>query len=161
LGMDPMPLLRRLAKGSVGVKEPAAEPRGQGFRVPVTEQVLVRGLLAFPEAAARLMAEVPEEALRGLTTWPLVEALQRGGAPAGPDQTALLAFIQNSCHEVVSEANFAGAVTEISASYLRRREREVQNQIREASRRNDLGLVQILYREKMALLEQIQSLDRP
>ena len=107
------------------------------------------------------MTDLPEDALRELKTAALLRSLAAGEEPEGPEQTALLAFIQNSCHEVPLAADLEEASARIVDALLRGRERRLQQQIREASRQGDLGLVQILNREKMAVLEQIQALSRP
>jgi hypothetical protein len=46
-------------------------------------------------------------------------------------------------------------------AHLRGQEVRLQQLIRDASRKGDLGLVQILNREKMAVLEQIHALGQP
>lgn len=159
-GLDTAMVLKRLAKASAGAQAPPPEGRTARFSVPVTEQVLVKGFLAFPEAAGKAYGELPDEARQDLATAALLGSLARQGGPEGPEQTALLAYIQNSCHEVGAAADVENAAADVMEKYLRKREREIQQQIREASQRRDMGLVQILHREKMALLQQIRSLDR-
>jgi DNA primase len=160
LGMDPAPVLQRLSRGAVGDKVSHDGKRPSPFSVPVTEQILVMGILAYPEAAAGHLASLPPEAVQELSVAELVGCLARGGKPQGPEQTSLLAYIQNSCHELASEKDLENAVADVATSFLRKRERQIQQQIKEASQANDFGLIQILNREKMALLQQIQSLER-
>ena len=162
-GLDLGLVLGRLAKAATGDKGSHGEPAAPRFDVPVDEQLLVKGLMApgFSARARELVGDLPEEALKELKTAALLRSLMAGEAADAPEQTALLAFIQNSCHEVPSEADLEEASARIVDALLRGRERRLQQQIREASRQGDLGLVQILNREKMAVLEQIQALSRP
>lgn len=160
LGMDPTPVLQRLSKGALGDKAESDGRRPQPLNVPVTEQILVMGILAYPQAAEAHLAALPPEALRELSVAGLVGSLLKGGKPEGPEQTSLLAYIQNSCHQLASEKDLESAVAEVASAFLRTRERQIQQQIKEASQANDFGLIQILNREKMALLQQIQALER-
>jgi DNA primase len=162
-GLDMGLVLGRLAKAAAGdraVHEAAASPRHD---LPVAEQMLVKGLMepAFRAKAAALVDGIPEEALARLESSDLVRALRRTGAAQGPEQMALLAYIQNGCHEALSEGNLESAVANLVESHLRDQERSLQQQIRDASRKGDLGLVQILNREKMAVLERIHALGQP
>jgi DNA primase len=158
LGGDVNLILKRLAKAAPGDR--GAEPRPTApVKLPVTEQMLVKGCLAFPEAAERLLSGLPAESLRDLAVAPLLDSLRRRRAPDGPEQTSLLAFIQNSFHEVPSEASLEAAVAQVKGSYLHKREQTIQRQLQEASRRKDLELIKILQREKTALVEQIHSLE--
>jgi DNA primase len=159
-GLDPGLVLKRLAKAAAGSVRSAPAPAGR-MPIPVMEQVLVRGLLAFPAEGEELMKGLPAEALRELQVAPLVQSLLRNGRPEGPEQTALLAFVQNSCHEAQTVRDLESAVDTVREKHLRQRERLIQQQIREASRRKDYSLVQILNREKMALLREIQAIERP
>lgn len=159
-GLDLGLVLGKLAKaasGDRGHQEGAAAVR---FSIPVLEQMLVKGLMepAFRPKALSLLKGMPPEAVAELASAPLLRALSDEGGAQGPDQMALLAFIQNTCHEALSEQNLELAAAQVVEDHLRTRERNIQQQIRDASRKGDFGLVQILNREKMAVLEQIQSL---
>jgi len=158
LGGDVNLILKRLAKAVPGDKR--VEPQAASpVTVPVTEQMLVKGYLAFPEAAERLLSDLPEESLKNMAVAPLLDSLRKRRAPDGPEQTSLLAFIQNSFHEVPSEASLEAAVAQAKGAYLHKRELTIQRQLQEASRRKDFELVKILQREKTALVEQIHSLE--
>lgn len=160
-GIEPSLILRRLARETAHVKdEPPATAPVRGASVPVAEQILVKGAMTFPEAAGQLLSTLPEEAVKDLSVGPLMGSLIERGAPQGADQTALLALIQNSCHEAPTESDFANAVHMILGVHLKKRERKIQQKIKEASLRKDFGLIQILNREKITVLEQIQSLER-
>lgn len=125
--------------------------------VPVREQVLVKGFFTYPAAARQILAGLPGEALHSAAAGPLFQELL-AGAVSDPQNQALLARILNGCHEVPSEEDLTRAAAEVQVEFLRRKERDLARQIREASRRADLDLVQILNREKMALLEEIGAL---
>jgi DNA primase len=156
-GMEPALLRKRLQEPAEG--GPAA-PQGRSPdlpAVPVREQLLVKGVFAYPEAARRILADLPGEALDSAAAGPLLKELLAGSVE-DPDNQALLARILNGCHEVPSEGDLKRAAAEVQVEFLRRKERELARQIREASRRADLNLVQILNREKMALLEEIGAL---
>lgn len=159
-GLDPGLVLKRLAKAAAGAPQAGPAPAARA-PVPVVEQVLVRGLLAFPEEGPKVVGKLPAEALRDLQLAPLVQSLLRDGRPEGPEQTALLALVQNSCHEAQTVGDLESAVDAVREKHLRQKERAIQQQIREASRRKDYSLVQILNREKMALLREIQAIERP
>ena len=159
LGVDHGLILKRLAKRAVGEKREAPVQAGPVAGLAVAEQVLVKSLLAFPERAEQRLKSLPDEALKGLAVGPLIESLRLTGQPRGPEQTALLAMIQNGCHAAASGDDLAGAVARIWSDYLRGRQRRIQEQIREASLRKDLALVQILNREKMAVIQQMQTLE--
>lgn len=162
-GLDMGLVLGRLARASAGDRAVHEAPAGPRHEVPVAEQMLVKGLMepGFRARVSALMDGIPQEALSGLTAAELLGALRRTGAPQGPEQTALLAYIQNGCHEALSEANLESAAASIVEDHLREQERHLQQQIRDASRKGDLGLVQILNREKMAVLERIHALGQP
>ncbi|MGC8762252.1 MAG: DNA primase [Acidobacteriota bacterium] len=156
-GMEPSLLRKRL-------QEPAGEapPPPQGRHpdlpaLPVREQLLVKGFFTYPEAARRVLADLPAEALDSVPSGPLLKGLLAGDV-ADAQHQALLARVLNGCHEVPSEEDLRRAAAEVQVEYLRRKERELARQIREASRRSDLDLVQILNREKMALLQEIGAL---
>jgi DNA primase len=156
-GMEPALLRKRLQEPAEG--GPAAPQRGPTDlqAVPVREQILVKGFFAYPEAAHRILADLPGKALDSAASGPLLKELLAGSV-ADPDNQALLARILNGCHEVPSEGDLKRAAAEVQVEFLRRKERDLARQIREASRRADLNLVQILNREKMALLEEIGAL---
>ncbi len=162
-GLDVGLVLGRLAKAAAGDRAVHEAPAGPRHEVPVAEQMLVKGLMepGFRARASALVDGIPQEALSGLTAAELLGALRRTGAPQGTEQTALLAYIQNGCHEALSEANLESAAASIVEDHLREQERHLQQQIRDASRKGDLGLVQILNREKMAVLERIHALGQP
>lgn len=156
-GMEPSLLRKRL-------QEPAGEapPPPQGRQpdlpaLPVREQLLVKGFFTYPEAARRVLADLPAEALDSVSSGPLLKGLLAGDV-ADAQHQALLARVLNGCHEVPSEEDLRRAAAEVQVEHLRRKERELARQIREASRRSDLDLVQILNREKMALLQEIGAL---
>jgi hypothetical protein len=130
------------------------------MEVPIAEQVIVKGAMTFPDVAKELVSALPEDALNVLSVGPLLAAIMEQGAPQGGDQTALLAYIQNSCHEAPTKSDFANAVNTVLGVHLKKRERQIQQKIKEASLRKDFGLIQILNREKISVLEQIQSLER-
>lgn len=156
-GMEPGLLRKRLKEPEEGAHAGPASRPPELPAVPVREQVLVKGFFAFPEAARRILADLPGGALESAAAGPLLQELL-AGAVADPQNQALLARILNGCHEVPSEEDLRRAAAEVQVEFLRRRERELARQIREASRRADLDLVQILNREKMALLEEIGAL---
>ena len=162
-GLDVGLVLGRIAKAAAGDRGHHEAPAGPRYEVPVAEQMLVKGLMdpAFKARAAALVDGLPEEALSALVSAQLLQSLRRTGAPQGPEQTALLAYIQNGCHEALSEANLGFAAARVVEAHLRGQEVRLQQLIRDASRKGDLGLVQILNREKMAVLEQIHALGQP
>ncbi len=160
-GIEAALILKRLAREKAHVKEDS--PAGTTLRnmeVPIAEQVIVKGAMTFPGVAKELVSGLPEDALNMLAVGPLLTALMEQGAPQGGDQTALLAYIQNSCHEAPTESDFANAVNNVLGDHLKKERRQIQQKIREASLRKDFGLIQILNREKISVLEQIQSLER-
>jgi DNA primase len=149
--------LARAASGDRGTQPPQAVCR---FSVPVADQMLVKGLMdpIFRPKAVALLRSIPSDGLAERASAPLWKSLSETGQAQGPEQTALLAYIQNTCHEALSELNLEWAAAQIVEDHLRGVERILQQQIRDASRKGDFGLVQILNREKMAVLEQIQAL---
>ncbi len=163
-GLDVSLVLGRLAKAAAGDKGPApvegAPVRGE---VPVDEQLLVKGMMMpeYRDKAVALVRDLPEETLGELATASLLRGLVAGTGGQSPEETGLLAFILNSCHEVPSAEDLERAATRIMEASLRAHERRLQQQIRDASRQGDLGLVQILNREKMAVLDQMRALGRP
>ncbi len=163
-GLDVGLVLGRLAKASAGDKGPVpvegAPVRGE---VPVDEQLLVKGMMMpeYRDRAVALVRALPEEILGDLATAPLLRGLAAGNGVRSPEETGLLAFILNSCHEVPSAEDLERAITRILEAGLRAHERRLQQQIKDASRQGDLGLVQILNREKMAILDQMRALGRP
>lgn len=158
-GIETGMILKRLARASVGEKAPEPAPQARPVQVPVTEQVLVKGYLAFREEAEGVIQGLPPEALAALAVWPLLQSLRKAGRPEGPEQTSLMARIQAGCHEAPTLEDFMGAAEEVRGAYLRRRERDIQQQLKEASRRKDFGLIQILQRERMSLLEELHARD--
>ena len=163
-GLDVGLVLGRLAKAAAGDKGPVpvegAPVRGE---VPVDEQLLVKGMMMpeYRDRAVALVRELPEEILGELATASLLRGLVAGNGIRSPEETGLLAFILNSCHEVPSAEDLERAITRILEAGLRAHERRLQQQIKDASRQGDLGLVQILNREKMAILDQMRALGRP
>ncbi len=129
-------------------------------KLPVKEQILVKGLLAFPESGRRLIAALPDETLAAMVTGPLLHVLLNGGLPEEPGQTSLLARIEHGCHEVPTERDLRMTVAGIGAEHLKERDREIQRQIKEATVQKDFGLIRILTREKVSLLNELQSLER-
>ena len=83
-----------------------------------------------------------------------------GRGAEGPDQTVALAYIRNSCHDAPTREDTLTAARSLFGEVLGRREQDIQRQIREASRKNDLGLIAILNRYKMAVGRRRQSLAR-
>lgn len=158
LGQDVNLILKRLSRAIPGEKPPE-HPPARAVTLAVTEQVLVKGYLAFPEAAEKLLSVLPAESLETLSIAPLLDSLRRRGKAEGPEQTLQLAFIQNSCHEAPSVEDLKAAVHEVRGAHLRKKEQSIQRQLTEASRRNDFDHIQMLQRERMALMEQIHSLD--
>ncbi len=163
-GLDVGLVLGRLAKAAAGDKGPVpvegAPVRGE---VPVDEQLLVKGMMMpeYRDRAVALVRALPEEILGELATASLLRGLVAGNGIRSPEETGLLAFILNSCHEVPSAEDLERAITRILEAGLRAHERRLQQQIKDASRQGDLGLVQILNREKMAILDQMRALGRP
>lgn len=158
LGQDVNLILKRLNRAAPGEKPPE-HPRARAVTLAVAEQVLVKGYLAFPDEAEGLLRPLPPESLESLSVAPLLGSLRRSGRADGPEQTSLLAFIQNSCHEAPSVGDLKAAVLQVRGAYLRKREQSIQRQLTEASRRNDFDHIQMLQRERMALMEQIHSLE--
>jgi len=160
-GIEPALILKRLAREKVHVKEDSPSVTAlRSMEVPIAEQVIVKGAMTYPDVAKELVSALPEDALNVLSVGPLLAAIMEQGAPQGGDQTALLAYIQNSCHEAPTKSDFANAVNTVLGVHLKKRERQIQQKIKEASLRKDFGLIQILNREKISVLEQIQSLER-
>jgi DNA primase len=160
-GIEAALILKRLAREKAHVKgDSPAGTAPRSMEVPIAEQVIVKGAMTFPDVAKELVSALPEDALNVLSVGPLLAAIMEQGAPQGGDQTALLAYIQNSCHEAPTESDFANAVNTVLGVHLKKRERQIQHKIKEASLRKDFGLIQILNREKISVLEQIQSLER-
>ncbi len=159
-GLDPNQVLRRLADAAKGQKVPAAgaAPAEKAPEVPVNEQMLVKGLRRFPEEGARLAAALGPELRGKLAVGPLLERLAAGAEPEEPAQVALLAFIENSCHETVTVEAVRAAARSLQVAHLTERQRRIRQQIEDASRRHDHGLVQVLNREMMAVLDEVRSL---
>jgi DNA primase len=162
-GLDLALVLGKLAKAASGDRGPQEPQAACRFSIPVSDQILVKGLMdpALRPRALSLLKGIPPEALAERASAPLLMSLSEAGQPQGPEQMALLAYIQNTCHEAISEQNLDSAVAQIVEDHLRGLERNLQQQIRDASQKGDFGLVQILNREKMAVLDQIQALAGP
>jgi DNA primase len=155
--IDPGLILKRLQAAEGGSKA-APETAPAPAQVPVREQILVKGLFSYGEPARRAIRALPSEAFDSMEAAPLLRVLLAGGPPE-VSQEALLARILNGCHDPSGEEDLLRAAAEVHASHLRTKERDIQRQLKEASRRQDFGLVQILNREKMSLMEQIHAIE--
>jgi len=158
LGGDVDLILKRLAKAGVGAK--TVEPqKAKPVTLSLTEQMLVKGYVAFPERAERLLKELPADAVSGLGASALLESLRRTGRPEGPEQTNMLAFVQANFHEVPSEEGLMAAVAKVHEDHLQKKRLRVQRQLSDASRRKDIELSKILQRELESLVKQIHAMD--
>jgi len=128
--------------------------------IPVREQVIVQGVLNFPEEAGRLLERLPEDVFSSLVTSGILRSLLKGESVEEPEQTRIMALIENGCHNAPSERDLENAIAEILASHLKDRDREIQRQIKDASLRKDFELVKILSREKLSLLMELKSLEQ-
>ncbi len=157
-GIAPALILKRLQSAQGAPAGPALESATEPSRLPVREQILIKGLFSRGDEARRVVRGLPGEVLDSMEAAPLLRALLKGDPP-DPSHEALLARVLNGCHEPAGEDDLERAAAEVHASHLRMRERDIQRQLKEASRRQDFGLVQILNREKMSLMEQIHAIE--
>lgn len=161
-GLDPNQILRRLSEASRGRKEEAPSAVTQTPEVPRDEQILIKGLLRFPEQAAPVVESLGRELRQSLKTGPLLESLMSvGGGPQGPAEMALLAFIEHSCHEAANPESLQAAARNLRGAFLQEKTRRIRQQIADAGQRGDLALVQVLNREMMAVAEEARSLKAP
>jgi hypothetical protein len=151
--------LKRISRERRGLKVDVPKTV-QGVDIPTNQQILVHGILAYSEEKDRFLSLLGDGILDALKAGPLIRCLLEGGGPDGPDQTIQLAFIRHNCHEAPTLEVSLAAAASIRAEFLLEKERTIQQQIREASQRNDLSMVQILNREKMAVMKERQALGR-
>jgi DNA primase len=162
LRLDPRKVLGRLKDAHRAAQGPAQTPSAAPAPpvLPALQQTLVRGLEKFPELAGEVAGLVPREDLLRIPAGPLLANLLVGRGPEGPEQTVALAYIRNSCHDAPTREDTLAAARGLFGEVLGRQEQDIQRQIREAGRKNDLGLIAILNREKMAVVRRRQSLVR-
>ena len=151
--MDPFKIMRKIEHTEQRVAKQSGEQPQKLPDVPSKQQILVAGLLSFPAVRAGVGEMLPAELLAGLPAGPLIMNLIAGRQPEGPEQTVLMAYISHNCHEAPTVRDTMAAAASILLEDLTNRERKIQQQIRDASSRNDMGLVQILNREKIALVK--------
>ncbi|MEJ2421239.1 MAG: DNA primase [Acidobacteriota bacterium] len=132
----------------------------KAYSIPVSEQLLVKGFMKFPDQAARLYEGMSVELRARLSVRSLLETMARGGRPEDPEQLALLAFIEHGCHETASPEALKAAVRSLEVDFLKSRQRRISQQLKDASARKDSSLVQILTREMMAIASQVRDLER-
>ncbi|MEJ2367150.1 MAG: DNA primase [Acidobacteriota bacterium] len=160
-GLDPNQVLRRLSETMRGKKdERFAGVPSKAYSIPVSEQLLVKGFMKFPDQAARLYEGMSVELRARLSVRSLLETMARGGRPEDPEQLALLAFIEHGCHETASPEALKAAVRSLEVDFLKSRQRRISQQLKDASARKDSSLVQILTREMMAIASQVRDLER-
>ncbi len=158
-GLDPNMVIRRLGEKTRGNKEQAEEKApAELLKIPVNEQMLVKGLRRYPKEGAALCAQLPEELSQSLSVAPLLEDLARGAEPGDPARLKMLAFIDNSCHEAPSLEAFRSAVRSLLAEHLLEKQRRIRRQIEDAGQRQDERLVEVLNREMMAVVEEVRGL---
>jgi DNA primase len=162
LRLDPKKVMGRLKDAQRVVQGPsqATPPAPAPAVLPALQQTLVRGLEKFPELAGEISGIIPREDLLRLPAGSLLASLMEGRGAEGPDQTVALAYIRNSCHDAPTREDTLAAARGLFGEVLGRCEQDIQRQIREASRKNDFGLIAILNREKMAVVRRRQSLTR-
>jgi len=158
-GLDPDGVLRRVLESARGRKDETPAPVGKAPEVPVNEQMLVKGLTRCPAEARPLVETLGVEVLGSLTVGPLLKRLLAGEGPEGPAQTAVLAFIEHSCHEAATPEAVATAVRSLRRQHLVEKQRRIRQQIAEAGQRGDLALVQVLNREMMAVATEVRGLE--
>lgn len=151
-------ILRRIKRGSTPARTQSA-PVGIPD-IPAREQVIVRGVLDFPDEAGRLLERLPEEVFSSLATAAILRTLLKGESVEEPEQTRVMALIENGCHTAPSEQDLSNAIAEILAGHLKDRDREIQRQIKDASSRRDFEMVKILSRQKLSLLTELKSLEQ-
>lgn len=158
-GLDPNQVLRRLNDKTRGQKDVAAEnPAQEPLRVPMNEQMLIKGLRLFPKEGAALCANLPEELRKALVIAPLLDDLAKGKEPQEPARLAMLAFIDNSCDDTLTLNNFQSAVRSLRAEHLLEKNRRIRHQIEDAIQRRDTRLVEILQREITAIAQEVRGL---
>jgi len=162
LRMDPRALIRRLGRERTRPSSgEEASPAGKGVALPPNQQMLIRGILRHPEERETLRTLLSEETLRAMKAGPLVENLLHGRVADGPEQTLMMAYVKHNCHDAPTLESTLAAAASIRSEYLLRKERRIQQQIREASREGDMDLIRILNREKMAVIKERQALAAP
>lgn len=160
LRIEPRKVMARLKDAERSPAEQASSPAPAPTFIPLHQQVLALGLEKFEGVRARVAELIPREDLLSIPAGALLANLVEGKSPEGPEQTVTLAYIRNSCHDAPTEEDAMAAAFGLVAEALGRREQDIQRQIREASKRNDMGLIAILNREKMALVRRRLDLPR-
>lgn len=160
LGIEPSLVLRSVAASQSHGKAAPVTAAAAEEAVPVAEQILLKGALAFPEACRKVMSGLEPALVDGLVTGRLLRAVLEGRTEGASDQSRLLASIQHGCHEVPTEKDMEQAAARLRIMYLRTKERQVIQQIKEASQKHDDSLIGILLRERSSLAEHIYALER-
>ncbi len=124
----------------------------------VNEIILIKGLLAFNREYFSLISAIPKNILSTLKTFPLVEKMLDGQEITGEEELKILAFVNNSCHEVVSESDIKGAIVSLRKDACERKRKELTAKMKDAEVKGDNELVGILLREINAVSKEANSI---
>jgi len=76
----------------------------------------------------------------------------------GEEELKILAFVNNSCHEVVSESDIKGAIVSLRKDACERKRKELTAKMKDAEVKGDNELVGILLREINAVSKEANSI---
>jgi DNA primase len=124
----------------------------------VNEIILIKSLLTFNREYLSLISAIPKNILSTLNTFPLIEKLLDGQEITGEEELKTLAFVNNSCHEVVSENDIKGAIVSLKKDFCEKRRKELTAKMKDAEVKGDRELVGILLREINAVSKEANSI---
>lgn len=137
---------------SLSSKEKGYYAKETGIRVRPCEKIVIKGLIEHPDWAEKTKSIISRDSLMACEYPEIIKSLLEGeeSESIGENSLAVKAFIVHT--EPSPDINHVlASASEIQMGYLREQLLSIQNQIVEASVKNDMDLIQVLNREKMAI----------
>lgn len=122
------------------------------FEIPEDEQLIIKALLSAKNDYLKKVLSMPKQILQSLKTSTLVMKLVEGVEISDERELKTLAFVNNSCHEINGIKNLEGAIYSLTKDFLDRRRQELTAKLKEAKKRGDNELADIIFRELSSMI---------
>ncbi len=117
------------------------------FEIPEGEQLLIKALLSANNDYIKKILSIPEEVIQYLKTSSIITKLLNGIEITDELESRILAFVNNSCHDINGIKNLEGVIYRLKKDFLEKKRRELTAKLKEAKARGDNDLADIILRE--------------
>ncbi|MCX7830482.1 MAG: hypothetical protein N2445_05430, partial [Acidobacteria bacterium] len=122
------------------------------FSIPENEQLIIKALLSSKNDYLKKVLSIPKPIIQSLKTSSIILKLADGEEITDERELKILAFVNNSCHEINEIKNLEGAIYSLTKNFFDKKRGELTVKLKEAKSRGDNELADIILRELSSMI---------